>query len=135
MPVLKNKSQGKYVNIHKGIVMDKTLALRDRGMMSTLLSLPDNWIFSTAGLEQILPDGRTAISNSLRELEERGYLTREQSRGKGGEFGGNIIEVHETPHPPNAENRLTVKPTTENPLSAKPMSEKQTQLNNNRITN
>lgn len=135
MPVLKNKSQGKYVNIHKGIVMDKTLALRDRGMMSTLLSLPDNWIFSTAGLKQILPDGRTAISNSLRELEERGYLTREQSRGEGGEFSGNIIEVHETPHPPKAENRLTGKPTTENPLSAKPMSEKQTQLNNNRITN
>jgi hypothetical protein len=49
--------------------------------------------------------------------------------------GGNIIEVHETPHPPNAENRLTGKPTTENPLSAKPMSEKQTQLNDNRITN
>lgn len=37
MPVLKNKSQGKYVNIHKGIVMDKTLALRDVSFLIVLI--------------------------------------------------------------------------------------------------
>lgn len=43
MPVLKNKTQGNYVNVYKGIAMDQALSLRDRGMMLTLLSLPDNW--------------------------------------------------------------------------------------------
>jgi len=135
MPVLKNKSQGKYVNVNKGIVTDRELCLRDRGMLTTLLSLADNWKFSVAGLDKILPDGKTAISNSLNELQERGYLTREQIRGKGGAFGESVIEVHETPRPPMSEKRKTEKPTTDNPLPAKPMPEKQTQLNTNIVTN
>lgn len=52
MPVLKNKTQGNYVNVYKGIVMDRSLNLKDRGMLLTLLSLPDNWDFTVAELER-----------------------------------------------------------------------------------
>ena len=135
MPIIKHKAEGSYVIVNKGMLMDRTLSLRDRGMLSTLLSLKDDWKFSVAGMEQILPDRKTAINNSLNELEQRGYLTRKQGRGEGGVFGENVIEIYEIPLSPITENRQTEKPNTDNPLSAKPMSEKQTQLNNNRITN
>lgn len=65
MPVLKNKTQGRYVNVCKGILENRSLGLRDRGMLVTLLSFPDNWDFSIAGLAKILPDGKSAISASL----------------------------------------------------------------------
>ena len=135
MPVLKNKTQGNYVNVYKGIVMDRSLRLKDRGMLLTLLSLPDNWNFTAAGLEKILPDGKAAIYNSLDNLQKAGYLTKEQGRGEGGVFAANIIEIHETPCPPFTENPLTEKPSTENPFTEKPVPENQTQLNNNRLNN
>ena len=97
MPVFKNKTQGQYVNVYKEILKNKTLSLRDRGMVVTLLSLPDNWDFSIAGLSKIIPDGKSAIRASLARLEELGYVSKEQERAKHGKFGRNIIEIHETP--------------------------------------
>ena len=75
MPVLKNKTQGNYVNVSKEIVMDRSLNLKDRGMLLTLLSLPDNWNFTAAGLAKILPDGKAAIYSSLDNLQKVGYLS------------------------------------------------------------
>lgn len=130
VPVLKNKTQGNYVNVYKGIVTDRSLRLKDRGMLLTLLSLPDNWNFTAAGLEKILPDGKAAIYSSLDNLQKAGYLTKEQGRGEGGVFAANIIEIHETPCPPFTENPLPEKPFTE-----KPVPENRIQLNNNRLNN
>lgn len=135
VPVLKNKTQGNYVNVYKGIVTDRSLRLKDRGMLLTLLSLPDNWNFTAAGLEKILPDGKVAIYSSLDNLQKAGYLTKEQGRGEGGVFAANIIEIHETPCPPFTENPLPEKPSTENPFTEKPVPENRTQLNNNRLNN
>lgn len=130
MPVLKNKTQGNYVNVYKGIAMDHSLSLKNRGMLLTLLSLPDNWDFTVAGLGKILPDGKTAIHSSLDSLQNAGYLTKQQTRGESGMFAENIIEVHETPCKPFSENRVTDNPTTR-----KPISEKQVQVNNKKAIN
>ena len=128
MPVLKNKTQGNYVNVYKGIAMDPALSLRDRGMMLTLLSLPDNWDFTTAGLRKILPDGKHSIKSSIDSLQGFGYLSKEQSRGEGGVFGENVIEVYETPYSPFADFRAP-----DNPVSVKPVAENRSQLNNQSI--
>lgn len=125
MPVLKNKTQGNYVNVYKGIAMDPVLSLRDRGMMLTLLSLPDNWDFTTAGLRKILPDGKHSIKSSIDSLQGLGYLSKEQSRGEGGVFGENVIEVYETPHSPFPDFRVPDNPAAEN----------RSQLNNKKLTN
>lgn len=130
MPVLKNKTQGNYVNVYKGIAMNPALSLRDRGMMLTLLSLPDNWDFTTAGLRKILPDGKHSIKSSIDSLQEFGYLSKQQSRGEGGVFGENVIEVYETPQSP-----FSIFPVSDNPASVKPVAEKQPQLNNKKLTN
>lgn len=119
MPVLKNKTQGNYVNVYKGIAMDPALSLRDRGMMLTLLSLPDNWDFTTAGLRKILPDGKHSIKSSIDSLQGLGYLSKEQSRGEGGVFGENVIEVYETPHSSFPDFRVPDNPAAVKPVTIK----------------
>ena len=81
MPVFKNKTQGQYVNVYKDILKNHSLSLRDREMVVTLLSLPDNWEFTISGLSKIIPDGKSSIRASLTHLEKLGYqeLRREQS--------------------------------------------------------
>ena len=62
-------------------VFKSNLSLKARGLLSTMLSLPDNWNFSAKGLSAILPsDGESAIRSAIKELETSGYLTRERIR-------------------------------------------------------
>ena len=77
MAVLKNKTQGNYTIVSQNIMHDKDLSLTERGMLLTLLSLPDNWHLTIMGLCQILPDGKDRISRTLNSLIDKGYVTRE----------------------------------------------------------
>ncbi|MDO4650673.1 MAG: DUF6017 domain-containing protein [Eubacteriales bacterium] len=135
MPVFKNKTQGQYVNVYKDILKNNKLSLRDRGMVVTLLSLPDNWNFTISGLSKIIPDGKSSIRVSLARLEKLGYISREQERVERGKFGGNTIEIHETPISPPSDFRRTDNSTTGKPLTEKPSPENQTQYINNRFNN
>ena len=58
--------------VSNGILKDKELPLKERGLLVTLLGLPDNWDFSINGLAAILPDGRDKIKTGLRKLEKMG---------------------------------------------------------------
>ena len=97
MAVLKNKTQGNYTIVSQNIMRDSNLSLNERGMLLTLLSLPDNWHLTIRGLCQILPDGKDKISKTLNSLIEKGYVTREQGRNNGGRFDSTDLEVHESP--------------------------------------
>lgn len=137
MAILKNKTQGNYTIVSNGILKNQSLSLKDRGLIITLLSLPDNWAFTINGLSKIIPDGKDSIKNSLKHLEELGYVSKTQSRGEFGKYGNIVIEVHETPILPIVENPLTEKPSTENPLTEKPLTgkpvpENLSQYNNNK---
>lgn len=140
MPVFKNKTHGRYVNIYKGILENKSLSIRDRGMLVTLLSFPDSWDFNIAGLAAILPDGKSAIAASIDRLIRMGYLTKEQERTRQGKFGMNVIEVHETPidllaEKPSPENRFTDKSSADETATAHPPTENLSQLSNNQFSN
>lgn len=130
MSVLKNKTQGKFTMVSKVITTDQELSLEERGMLLTLLSLPDNWEFSIKGLSKILPDGICKISTVINKLLEKGYVERLQSRSKNGTFGTNDIEVYQSPvvkgaadpaaniphaDKPSAGNSFTDNPDTEKP--------------------
>ncbi len=86
MAVLKNKTQKNFTMISNNILRDTELKMIDRGMLCTLYSLPDGWNFSVAGLTAIMPDGKSAITNSLKRLENIGYLKRTTYHGKRGKF-------------------------------------------------
>lgn len=109
MAVLKNKTQGNFTMVSQNILRDRNLSISERGMLITLLSLPDNWHLTIKGLCEILPDGKDKISKNINSLIEKGYVTREQSRGENGKFDSTDLEVHETPIPRNAEPKTGCK--------------------------
>ena len=86
MAILKNKTQKNFTMISNNILRDSQLRMIDRGTLCTICSLPDGWNFSVAGLCAIVPDGKSALSNSLNRLEEIGYLKRTTIHGKHGKF-------------------------------------------------
>ena len=73
-----------FSQIYKTVLHDKTLGAFDRGLLITLYNLPDDWKFSVSGLCSILPDGKSAISGSLRRLEDKGYLRLTKARNEKG---------------------------------------------------
>ncbi len=76
MPKLKKKITRDFTTIHNTMLRDMRLGATERGLLLTMLSLPDNWNFSIKGLSRILPDGCAKIGTALHNLETAGYLVR-----------------------------------------------------------
>lgn len=64
-------------------LQDENLSLKARGMLGFLLSMPEKWQFTISDITNRMPDGRHSVSTALDELEEHGYLERQQSRNDG----------------------------------------------------
>lgn len=130
MPVLKNKTQGRFVLVNRNIVEDKELRLADRGLLLTLLSLPDNWDFSIKGMTYILHEGKAAVSASFDRLMKRGYVRKRQLRNESGQFAETAIEVFDKPFKPFTEKRFTDKR-----VAGKPVTGNRAQLNTKELSN
>ena len=104
---------------------EKEMSLKAKGLLSLMLSLPDTWDYSIAGLVTLSRDGKDSVMNALSELEEFGYLIRSRAVDEKGRFAGYNYDIYEKPQTgnPYAENPNTDKPNTENPP----------QLNNNKL--
>lgn len=83
MPRLKRYMQRSFTTVSNEFLRDQELSLVERGLLITLLSLPDGWNMSGRGLAAILPDGRDKVFNTLKKLETKGYLKRENIRENG----------------------------------------------------
>lgn len=92
MPILRNKTQNNFTMINNDILRNRELSLKDRGLLCTLISLPDSWAFSIRGLAATIPDGKDSIGTSLIKLEKLGYLKRYNERDVLGRFQ-TIIEI------------------------------------------
>ena len=66
---------------------DMSLSLKAKGLLSLMLSLPENWDYTMKGLARICKDGIDSISGGIRELEAHGYLIRARVRGANGQLG------------------------------------------------
>lgn len=139
MGVIRVEHNENYTTMANYHLRDSRLSLRAMGLMSKMLSLPDDWDYSVAGLTKIVKEGRDAVRKALQELESAGYLIREQSR-QGGSFAGCDYTLFERPqtgsgspspgNPSAVESPLTENPTTVNPTTVNPTSGNRTQLNN-----
>lgn len=67
----KNKNYTTMSNLH---LKDKNLSLKAKGLLSMMLSLPNDWDYSIQGLASICKENETAINTTLKELKEMGYL-------------------------------------------------------------
>ena len=76
---------------------DKELSCKACGLLSRMLSLPEEWDYTTQGLASICKEGVTAISAILRELEEHGYLVRVRKRNEKGQLAEMEYIIYETP--------------------------------------
>ena len=107
---------------------DKNLSLKAKRLLSQMLSLPEEWDYTLAGLAHINKESKDAIRTAILELEKTGYLTRHQTTTEGGRFGCNEYVIRERPLP---HEPLTENPTTVDPQTAAPLTENPTQLNTN----
>lgn len=88
------------------------LSLKAKGLLSLMLSLPEDWDYTTKGLAHICKDGVDSITTALKELERHGYLTRQRLRYENGQLGDIEYTIHEKPV--NAEKQ-EYSPKRENP--------------------
>ena len=112
------------------------LSLKAKGLLSMMLSLPDDWNYTTRGLAKICKEGVDAIGNALRELETAGYIVRHQLRDRQGRISDTEYVIYEQPQPrqpetpqPDTDAPDTASPDTENPYLDKPDTEKPAELN------
>ena len=107
---------------------NKTLSLKAKRLLSLMLSLPEDWDYTTKGLAQICKEGVDSISTALKELEKHGYLTRHRIRYKNGQLGDVEYTIHERPLD---HNERGISPDQENPEQVKPIQDTLAQLNTN----
>lgn len=115
------------------------LSLKAKGLLSLMLSLPEDWDYTTKGLAHICKDGVDSITTALKELERHGYLTRQRLRYDNGQLGDIEYTIHEQPVStentglsPKRENPRQVNPRQAKPEQAEPEQENPAQLNTNR---
>ena len=107
-----------------------TLSLKAKGLLSQMLSLPDDWDYTLQGLAQINKESIDAIREAVRELERAGYIKRSRERDERGCLRGTVYTIYEQPHAgPTPEEPTQEKPTLEKPMLEKPTLENPTQLN------
>ena len=113
---------------------NKELSLKAKGLLSQMLSLPEDWDYTLAGLSYINRESIDAIRTAVWELEKAGYITRRQGRDEKGKMTAIEYTIYEQPQPPELdcpvlENPTADKPILENPTPDNPTSENPTQLN------
>lgn len=101
---------------------DKHLSLKAKGLLSVILSLPEDWDYTIAGMAMICDTGKDSIRASVVELEKAGYINRKRLKAEGGKFAGNQYTIREVPA--TVEQPLSAFPTMDKPTMEKPTSEK-----------
>jgi hypothetical protein len=130
--VEKNKGYTVMSNYH---LRDKGLTLKAKGLLSQMLSLPEDWGYTLQGLAFINREKIDAIRTAVWELEAAGYIARQQGRDDKGQMTAIEYTIYEQPQPqpsldyPILENPTADKPVLDFPTTDNPTSENLTQLN------
>ncbi len=131
MSVFKIEKNQNYIVMSNHHLRDRNLSYKAKGLLSFMLSLPDDWDYSLAGLCSISKESRDGIRSILKELQEYHYVEIEKVRGNKGYFEYNYL-IYEIPHFIDLENEQN-NPDTENPHLDTPNVEMPTQINTNKI--
>lgn len=124
--IVRVKKESGYVVIDKTFLEDKRLSWKAKGIMAYMLSKPDDWTFYLDELMKHSTDGKASFRSGFKELQNRGYVQRVQSRQEDGTFDWETI-VYERPH--------TDFPQVDNPSMEKPQVDNRTLLNNDPLSN
>lgn len=109
---------------------ERQMSLKAKGLLSLMLSLPDDWDYSVAGLTTLSKDGKDGVMTALAELEKFGYLTRKRLVNDKGQFDGIEYNIYESPQ----EKPIADNPTLDNSYTEKP-SQSITNISNKKESN
>ena len=130
--VERNKGYTVMSNHH---LRNKELSLKAKGLLSQMLSLPEDWDYTLAGLSFINREKIDAIREAVKELERAGYIVRSRERDEKGRLRGADYVIFEQPQTPPVLDLPTLEnPTLDNPTLEKPTQEKPTLENPTQAT-
>ena len=133
MPIFRVEKSNGYTVMSNHHLRNKELTLKAKGLLSQMLSLPDDWDYTLKGLAFINREQIDAIREAVKELETAGYIVRSRERDEKGRLRGADYVIYETPQPasdlPTLENPTLDNPTQDNPTLENPTLENPTQLN------
>ena len=124
MAVFRVERNNGYTVMSNHHLRNKELTLKAKGLLSQMLSLPENWDYTLKGLSLINREQIDAIREAVRELEKAGYIVRTRERDEKGRLRGADYVIYELPQIPKSD-----LPTLENPTLDNPTQENPTQLN------
>ena len=143
MSIFRVEKNSNYTVISNYHLRDKNLSLKTIGLLSLILSLPEDWDYTQAGLAAICKDGIDSVRSGLNELEKYGYLEKERERDEKGRVRGTNYRIFEIPkskreagqetktygpneESPELENPILDSPKLENPILDNPKQDKPT---------
>ena len=130
MSVFKIEKNNNYTVMSNYHLRDKELSYKAKGLLSFMLSLPEDWDYSLAGLCSISKESKDGIRSILKELQDHHYLEIEKVRGKKGYFEYNYL-IYEIPHFIDLDKGNN-DPGMEFPYMDSPNMEKPIQINTNK---
>ena len=129
MAVFRIEKTRDYTVMSNHHLRNTNLSLKAKGLLSLMLSLPENWDYTTKGLARICKDGVDSICAGVRELEEQGYVIRERVRNPNGQLGAIEYTILEQPRPLEREKPERENPVLDNPILGSPVLEEPEQGN------
>ena len=129
MAVFRVERNAGYTVMSNHHLRNKDLTLKAKGLLSQMLSLPEDWDFTLAGLSYINREKIDAIREAIRELEKAGYIVRSRERDEKGRLRGADYVIYEQPQQPTSDLPTLENPTLDNPTLEKPTLENPTQIN------
>ena len=111
MAVFRVEKNSGYTVMSNHHLRNRALSLKAKGLLSQMLSLPEDWDYTLQGLARINRESIDAIRQAIRELEQAGYIQRSRERDEKGRLRGADYVIFELPQPIPA----SVSPTLENP--------------------
>lgn len=116
MAVFRVAKTSDYTVMSNHHLRNKALTLKAKGLLTMMLSLPDEWNYTTRGLAAICKEGVDSIGGALKELENAGYIVRNRLRDSKGRITDTEYVIYEQPQKkPDSDKQDTAYPDTENP--------------------
>jgi len=137
MAVFRIEKTQNYTIMSNHHLRNESLSLKAKGLLSQMLSLPENWDYTLAGLSRINREKVDAIREAIRELEKAGYITRSRVRDEKGRLQGADYIIHEMPQALTKPGPVAIPalspmldfPILDNPTLENPTLENPTQIN------
>lgn len=125
---LRERKERDYTVVNNTYIKDTRLSWQSKGVMTYLLSLPEDWVIHMEEIQQHASNGRDSLRSAIRELKQYGYLEQHQEK-KNGRFSSCVYKIIENPMTDKQQTETT---DTENPSTGNPSAENPTLLNTNK---